>query len=92
MGIGLLHTLIGSIIGGLVVVSQISGGLPAKPLHAALAARATQLALSFERVFLGQGKIALINATGTAIYLVVALPPMSCQIGGFSPVALSTHG
>ena len=90
MGIGLLHTLIGSIIGGLVVVSQVSGGLPAKPLHAALTARATQLALSFERVFLGQGKIALINATGTAIYLVLALPLFGIHLPFVKTIVLLT--
>lgn len=90
IGIGLLHTLIGSIIGGLVAVSQVSGGLPAKPLHAALTARAAQLALSFERVFLGQGKIALINASGTAAYLVLALPLFGIHLPFVKTIVLLT--
>lgn len=90
IGIGLLHTLIGSIIGGLVAVSQASGGLPAKPLHAALTARAAQLALSFERVFLGQGKIAVINASGTAAYLVLVLPLFGIQLPFVKTIVLLT--
>ena len=90
VGVGLLHTLIGSIIGGLIAVSQASGGLPAKPLHAALTARAAQLALSFERVFLGQGKIALINASGTAAYLVLALPLFGIHLPFIKTIVLLT--
>ncbi len=90
MGIGLLHTLIGSVIGGLVAVSQVGGGLPAKPLHAALAARASQLARSFEQVFLGQGKIAAINAGATAAYLVLALPLFGIHLPFVKTIVLLT--
>lgn len=90
IGVGLLHTLIGSIIGGMVAVSQVSGSVPAKPLHAALTARATQLALSFEQVFLGQGKIAVINASSTACYLMLALPLAGIQLPFVKTIVLLT--
>lgn len=90
MGIGLLHTLIGSVIGGLIAVSQVSGSLPAKPLHAALAARASQLARSFEQVFLGQGKIAAINASATAAYLVLVLPLFGIHLPFVKTIVLLT--
>lgn len=74
VGIGLLHTLIGSIVGGMVAVSAVNRSATARPLHAALSERAARFARAFEKVFLGQGKIAVINMGCTALYLMLALP------------------
>jgi len=74
IGIGLLHTLIGSIIGGMVAVGSVKADEPVKPLRAALTERARRFALAFERVFIGQGRIALINTGCTALYLMLVLP------------------
>lgn len=74
VGIGLLHMLIGSIIGGIVAVGSVETLMPARPLQAALGERAHRFAHAFERVFLGQGRIALINMACTACYLMLVLP------------------
>ncbi len=90
IGVGLLHTLIGSIIGGMVAVSQVSSADPARPLHAAMTARGQQFAHSFEQVFLGQGKIAVINASSTACYLMLALPLAGIQLPFVKTIVLLT--
>jgi len=74
VGVGLVHTLIGSLIGGLMAVRAAGNNEHSGPLQRALQARALQFALAFERVFLGQARIAIINAAATAAYLMVILP------------------
>ncbi|MEY5098250.1 MAG: hypothetical protein RJA36_969 [Pseudomonadota bacterium] len=74
VGVGLVHTLIGSIIGGIVAVGSVDAAQPGGPLQTALIERVRRFALAFERVFVGQGRIALINTGCTAVYLIFILP------------------
>lgn len=90
IGVGVVHTLIGSVIGGLLAVQSVSQNDHAKPLPAALRARCAQFARAFERVFLGQGRIAVINATCTAIYLMLVLPLAGVHLPFVKTIVLLT--
>ena len=74
VGVGLVHVLIGSIIGGMIAVGAATASSNQAPLSFELRSRAHAFSRSFERVVLGQGQIALINATFTAFYFAIALP------------------
>jgi len=90
IGVGLVHTLIGSLIGGLLAVRSVGQNDHAKPLPAALSARCSQFARAFERVFLGQGRIAVINACCTAVYLMLVLPLAGVHLPFVKTIVLLT--
>jgi len=79
-GVALVHVLVGGIIGAMVAVSRARDGVFRHPLAAALASRVAAFHLAFERVFIGQGKISLINTFFTAIYLVAVLPALGIHL------------
>lgn len=74
VGVGLVHAIIGCVVGGMVAARQVSADETQAPLRAALICRARRFTACFEKVFVGQGKIAAINATATAVYLMAVLP------------------
>lgn len=73
-GVALLHVLIGGIIGAMIAVAGQTEAGDRGPLAIALRARVAALHDAFARVFVGQGKISLINTTFTAVYLLLVLP------------------
>ncbi|MFT4437156.1 AI-2E family transporter [Caballeronia sp. 15715] len=70
---GFGHVLIGMIVGAIIAV-----GVPRTshrlPLSTALVTRVTRFSEAFRRIVFAQVKISAINATFTALYLLVALP------------------
>src|SRR5471030_2910900 len=70
---GFGHVLIGMIVGAVIAV-----GVPRTthrlPLSTALVTRVTRFSEAFRRIVFAQVKISAINATFTALYLLVALP------------------
>ncbi len=74
LGRGLIHVVVGILIGSLMAFTPLTetGGAP--PLVQALKARAAILSNSFRRFAFAQVRISALNTTLTAIYLVVVLP------------------
>ncbi|MBS4098748.1 MAG: AI-2E family transporter [Sulfuricella sp.] len=70
--VGLVHVLIGMIVGAMLALHTPSGHTA--PLSAALLARSVQFSRAFRDVVFAQGKIAAVNAFLTALYLGVILP------------------
>lgn len=71
----LVHVVIGGILGAMVAVSRQNRGQDGeKPLARALTERAERFHQAFEKVVVGQGKIAVINATLTGLFLAAILP------------------
>ena len=68
------HILIGMIIGALVALREVVAVEDYKPFARALSERISRLGLAFRRIVFAQVRIAAINATFTAIYLVLILP------------------
>ena len=73
-GKGLAHVLVGMILGAMVCVSEGHGTHVIGPLAATLTERIRRLANAFRRIVFAQVKISALNATLTAIYLMVILP------------------
>ena len=71
--LALVHVVIGGILGAMIAVSR-NHPASEKALAINLRQRAANFFTAFERVFIGQGKIALINTTLTAVFLAIALP------------------
>lgn len=71
LGRGLLHALIGIVIGSLAAFHD---GSPAGPLSRALGERLRRLCEAFERVVFAQVRISALNTVFTTAYLLVALP------------------
>lgn len=71
LGRGLIHALVGIVIGA---ICAFEGGKPAGPFSRSLEERLRRLALAFERVVFAQVRISLLNTVVTASYLLVALP------------------
>src|SRR5581483_7220621 len=71
LGRGLVHALVGIVIGA---ISAFEGGKPGGPFSRALEERLRRLAQAFERVVFAQVRISLLNTAATASYLLVALP------------------
>lgn len=78
-GVALAHVLIGGIIGAMVAVGAHAEA-PARPLAAALRERVAAFHDAFVRVFIGQGKISLINTACTAVYLLLVLPALGIHL------------
>jgi len=71
LGRGLLHALIGIVIGA---ITAFETGSPGGPLSRSLQERMRRLSDAFQRVVFAQVRISLLNTTVTAVYLLVALP------------------
>lgn len=74
------HILVGMIIGGMLAVREIVPTHEYKPLARAMAERALRLSTAFRRIVFAQVRIATINATFTAVYLVIVLPVMGVHL------------
>jgi len=71
---GIVHVLIGMILGGMVSLYQARPAHESGPLSEALTLRIRLLADAFHRVVFAQIRISLVNTALTAVYLVVVLP------------------
>ncbi|WP_324779866.1 AI-2E family transporter [Thiobacillus sedimenti] len=72
-GKGLLHFIIGLIIGSFVALREASAGGARAPLAQALVERANRLGDAFRRVVFAQVRISALNALLTAVYLMGVL-------------------
>ncbi|MGL4407713.1 MAG: AI-2E family transporter [Zoogloea sp.] len=79
-GLVLAHVLIGLIIGAMVAVQGSEAGASRGPLAVALRQRIACFYQSFRSVFGAQGKISLINAGFTAVYLLALLPLLGIHL------------
>jgi predicted PurR-regulated permease PerM len=73
-GRSIAHVLIGIVIGAMAALYDTTSLRNYKPLSAALHARIVNLHTAFHNIVFAQVRIAAINATLTAIYLMVILP------------------
>jgi len=71
LGRGLLHALVGIVIGA---ITAFETGRPGGPLSLALQERLQRLSEAFQRVVFAQVRISLLNTSVTAVYLLIALP------------------
>ena len=76
----LAHILIGMVVGALLALSEAMTTVERRPLSAALVERTERLSRSFRRVVFAQVWIAALNATLTALYLMVALPLLGIDL------------
>lgn len=79
-GVALVHVLIGGIIGAMVAVGASDDAVLRRPLAAALRERVAAFHEAFVRVFVGQGKISLINTACTGVYLLLVLPALGIHL------------
>jgi predicted PurR-regulated permease PerM len=80
VGHGIVHILLGMVIGA---VASLGEALPAEthgPLARALAERATRLGDAFRRIVFAQLRISALNTTFTAIYLLAILPMFGAHL------------
>ncbi|HEU0195758.1 MAG TPA: hypothetical protein VFQ88_00905 [Nevskiaceae bacterium] len=68
------HIIIGMVLGGLLALHRSVSRRRPGPLAAAISHASARFAIAFRRVVLAQGWIALVNASFTAIYLLIVLP------------------
>jgi predicted PurR-regulated permease PerM len=71
LGRGLLHALVGIVIGA---ITAFETGQPGGALSRSLEERLRRLSEAFRRVVFAQVRISLLNTTVTAAYLLIALP------------------
>lgn len=76
----LLYVLIGFIIGSFIALREASPAHALAPLALAMCERVTRLAEAFRRVVFAQIRISALNATLTAIYLIVVLPALGVNL------------
>lgn len=79
-GRGLIHVLVGMVVGAMVSLHEMAPEHLRRPLARALTERATRLANAFRRIVFAQVKIAALNTFFTAIYLVVVLPAVGVNL------------
>jgi predicted PurR-regulated permease PerM len=80
MGIGLVHILIGMIIGAIICFREAKGGGEASLLLREGAERMRTLAQAFRGVVFAQVKISAVNTVLTSIYLVGVLPMLGVNL------------
>ena len=68
------HILLGMVVGGMAAVHHFREHETAPPFISALRSRLRNLVTAFDKVVFAQVKISGLNATLTAVYLLVALP------------------
>ena len=79
-GRGLLHFIIGLIIGSFIALRRASPHQTLAPLAQALYSRAHRLGEAFRCVVFAQVRISALNALLTAIYLMLVLPAFGVQL------------
>ena len=79
-GIGLVHVLIGLIIGAMISLSEARRYEDVRPLSRALAERVRRLGEAFRRIVFAQVRISALNTTLTAIYLAIVLPLLGVHL------------
>jgi predicted PurR-regulated permease PerM len=77
LGRGLVHALIGIVLGAITAFETRS---PAGPLSRTLVERLRRLSDAFQRVVFAQVRISLLNTTVTAVYLLIALPLFGVEL------------
>jgi len=77
LGRGLLHALIGIVIGA---ITAFETGQAAGPLGRSLAERLHRLSDAFQRVVFAQVRISLLNTVATGIYLLIGLPLFGVEL------------
>jgi predicted PurR-regulated permease PerM len=75
-----VHVLVGMIIGGIVALRDAAYDDTFKPFALALVKRTSLFGDAFRRIVFAQVRIAAINATFTAVYLLVFLPLMGVHL------------
>jgi predicted PurR-regulated permease PerM len=73
-GKGVVHLLIGMILGAMVALHTARPSLRRGPLLGVLATRSANLAIAFRNIVFAQVKISAINTLFTAIFLLIVLP------------------
>lgn len=76
----LLYILIGFIIGSFIALREAAPAHALAPLALAMCERVTRLAEAFRRVVFAQIRISALNATLTAIYLIIVLPALGVNL------------
>ena len=76
-GRGLMHALVGIVIGAL---ASFETRRPEAPLPMALAERLQRLARAFEKVVFAQGKISMLNTLLAGLYLLIVLPLFGVEL------------
>lgn len=79
-GRGLLHFIIGLIIGSFIALRQARSLQTLAPMAQAMCARVHRLGEAFRRVVFAQVRISALNALLTGIYLMVVLPSFGVQL------------
>ena len=79
-GRGLLHFIIGLIIGSFVALREARPDRPLAPLAQAMTDRVDRLGEAFGRVVFAQVRISALNAALTGLYLVVVLPAFGVHL------------
>jgi predicted PurR-regulated permease PerM len=77
---GLVHVFVGTVIGAIMALREVTGQVEERPLAHALAERARRLADAFRRIVFAQVRISAINTCFTALYLAVALPLLGIHL------------
>lgn len=70
----LAHMLIGMVIGAMVALHDVQNKSNPRPLAQSLLQRITLFAQAFKNIVFAQVKISLVNASLTAVYLIIILP------------------
>jgi predicted PurR-regulated permease PerM len=79
-GIGLVHVLIGLIIGAMISLREARDAVDNGPLARALVERVDRLGDAFRRIVFAQLRISALNTTLTGIYLAVLLPLLGVHL------------
>jgi predicted PurR-regulated permease PerM len=89
-GIGLVHVLIGLIIGAMISLSEARRNEEIRPLARALGERVRRLGEAFRRIVFAQVRISALNTLLTAIYLAVVLPLLGVHLPFIKTMILVT--
>jgi predicted PurR-regulated permease PerM len=79
-GRGLLHFIIGLVIGSFIALREARGPQALAPLAAALCERAQRMGDAFRRVVFAQLRISALNAVLTGVYLMLVLPSFGVHL------------
>lgn len=79
-GRGLLHFIIGLIIGSFVALREARPDRPLAPLAQAMTERVDRLGEAFGRVVFAQVRISALNAALTGVYLIAVLPAFGVHL------------
>ena len=80
LGYGLLHALLGMVIGGLISLHEAQAGQTPGPLARALSQCIVRLANAFRRVVFAQVRISALNTVLTGAYLLLVLPLLDVHL------------